>query len=68
VGEDKETTRETFLKKLMPELNTLYPGDPIKLKAFPHLRSIIQLGHTSIRGVIKYKDAMVYAIPKLTNR
>lgn len=50
----------------MPELNSLYPGDPILLKNYPHLKSIIQLGHVSIRGVIKFKDAMVYANPKLT--
>ena len=51
----------------MPELNKLYPGDPIQLDKYPHLKSIIQLGHKSIRGVIKYKDAMVYAKPKWTN-
>ena len=25
------------------------------------------MGHTGIRGVIKFKDAMVYANPKYTN-
>lgn len=64
---DKQEARESFLKKLMPELNKLYPGDPIELAKYPNLKSIIQLGHKSIRGVIKYKDTMVYANPRLTN-
>ena len=51
----------------MPELNSLYPGDELNLKAYPHLKQIIQLGHTTIRGVIKFKDSMVYANPKLSN-
>ena len=66
IGESKET-RETFLMKLMPDLNKLYPGDPLEISKYPHLKSVIQLGHKSIRGVIKYKDAMVYAIPRFTN-
>ena len=64
--DDKKNTRDTYLKKLLPELNKLYPGDPLTLSNYPHLKSLIQLGHTSIRGIIKYKDAMVYANPKLT--
>lgn len=51
----------------MPELHNLYPGDELNLKNYPHLKQIIQLGHTTIRGVIKFKDAMVYANPKLSN-
>ena len=47
----------------MPELHNLYPGDELNLKAFPHLKQIIQLGHTTIRGVIKFRDSMVYANP-----
>jgi hypothetical protein len=62
-----EVTRSTFLKKLMPELHSLYPGDELNLKSYPNLKQIIQLGHTGIRGVIKFKDAMVYANPKLSN-
>jgi hypothetical protein len=48
----------------MPELHSLYPGDELQLKNYPNLRQIVQLGHTSIRGVIKFKDAMVYANPR----
>lgn len=66
-GADKITNRENYLKKLMPELNRLYPGDPLKIQAYPDLKQIIQLGYSSIRGVIKFKDAMVYANPKLSN-
>lgn len=70
ISNDKEThqhvTRQTFLQKLMPELHNLYPGDELNLKAFPHLKQIIQLGHTTIRGVIKFKDAMVYANPAVS--
>ena len=47
----------------MPELNKMYPGDPLKLAAFPHLKHIVQLGHDTIRGVMKFKDIMVYANP-----
>lgn len=50
----------------MPELHNLYPGDELQLKNYPNLKQIIQLGHTTIRGVIKYKDAMVYANPSLS--
>lgn len=51
----------------MPELNKLYPGDSIKLDAYPNLKQIIQLGHQTIRGVHKFRDVMVYANPKLSH-
>ena len=38
VDTKNEVFRETFLKKLMPELNKLYPGDPLDLKNYPHLK------------------------------
>lgn len=66
-GHGHQVTRNTFLHKLMPELHGLYPGDELALKNFPHLKQIVQLGHVSIRGVIKYKDAMVYANPSLSS-
>jgi len=31
INQENHTTRETYLKKLMPELNKLYPGDELKL-------------------------------------
>lgn len=62
-----EVTRQTFLQKLMPELHGLYPGDELSLKSYPNLKQIIQLGHSTIRGVIKFKDAMVYANPQFSN-
>jgi len=53
--------RAEFVNKLMPELNSLYPGDAFKLKSYPLLKQIVQTGHANMRGVIKYKDALVYA-------
>ena len=50
----------------MPELEALYPGDELALRNYPNLKQIIQLGHSTIRGVIKFKDAMVYATPSST--
>ena len=61
-------TRQTYLHKLMPELHSLYPGDELALQNYPHLKQIVQLSHTTIRGVIKYKDSMVYANPRLSNQ
>lgn len=60
VNEDGDT-RQTFLQKLMPGLDALYPGDSLKLQEYPMLKQIIQTGHSNIRGVVKYKDALVYA-------
>jgi hypothetical protein len=54
------------LKKLLPELHNLYPGDELNLRNYPYLKQIIQVGHHTIRGVVKFKDAMVYANPKLS--
>ena len=45
----------------MPSLEKLYPGDALKLTQYPYLKQIIQTGHQNIRGVIKYKDSLVYA-------
>ena len=61
---DEDVTRKTYLQKLMPELEKLYPGDPIKLSNYPHLKSIVQSGHSNIRGTIKFKDSLVYANTK----
>ena len=66
VNQESHANRATFLQKLFPELHSLYPGDELALKAYPHLKQIIQLGHTTIRGVIKFKDAMVYAQPNVS--
>ena len=57
-------TRKTFLQKLIPELHSLYPGDELSLKNYPNLKHIVQLGHSTIRGTLKFRDAMVYATPK----
>lgn len=59
-------TRETYLKHLLPSLHNLYPGDELNLENYPYLKQIVQVGHHTIRGVIKFKDAMVYANPKLS--
>jgi hypothetical protein len=63
---DKGDKRETFLHKLMPELNKLYSGDELNVASFPNLKQIIQTDHTNIRGVIKFKDSLVYANTSLS--
>ena len=45
----------------MPNLESLYPGDAIRLQEYPLLKQIIQTGHSNIRGVVKFKDALVFA-------
>ena len=51
----------------MPELHSLYPGDPLNCSGYPNLRQLIQTGHSNMRGVIKYKDSMVYANSSLSH-
>ena len=58
---DAKDTRQTFLQKLMPELHKMYPGDALNLGAYPMLKQLVQTGHTNYRGVLKFKDALVYA-------
>lgn len=62
VSEDG-TTRAEHVHKLMPELNSMYPGDALNAGSYPMLKQIIQTGHSNIRGVIKFKDSLVYAVP-----
>jgi acyl-CoA synthetase (AMP-forming)/AMP-acid ligase II len=64
--EAESKSRLDILQSLMPELNNLYPGDEIKVKAFPQLKQIIQTAHSNIRGVIKFKDSLVYANTSMT--
>ena len=59
-------TRGEFVQKLMPSLNNMYPGDALNLQDYPLLKNIIQTGHANVRGVIKYKDVLVYANPALS--
>ena len=33
--------RNSFLQKLMPQLQDLYPGDELNLDAYPNLKSIV---------------------------
>jgi hypothetical protein len=54
-------SRQSFVQRLMPELNKLYPGDELNLSGYPNLKQIIQTDHNNIRGVIKFKDSLVYA-------
>lgn len=63
---DGDVTRTTYLQKLMPELEKLYPGDALKLSNYPQLKSIVQSGHSNIRGTIKFKDSLVYANTKMS--
>ena len=43
------------------------PGDALKLSEYPNLSQIIQTGHSSMRGIIKYKDSLVYAAASLNS-
>ena len=52
----------------MPELQSMYFGDELNLKKYPHLRQIIQTGFKAIRGVNMYKDLTVYATPSMSSR
>jgi len=54
-------TRQSLLQGLMPELNNMYPGDALNLAEYPSLKQIVQTDHTNMRGVIKFKDVLVYA-------
>lgn len=60
---DAKDTRQSFLQKLMPELDSLYPGDRLNLGGFPNLRQIVQTGHSNFRGILKFKDLLFYANP-----
>jgi len=46
---------------MIPELNAMYPGDELNILAYPMLKQIIQTEHGNIRGVLKFKDSLVYA-------
>jgi hypothetical protein len=64
---DNGDNRASFINKLMPELDSLYPGDAIKIQAYPMLKQIVQTGHSNMRGVIKFKDSLVYANPAMSS-
>ena len=66
--DEENTTRQTFLQKLMPELSTLYAGEEMNLAKYPNLKHVVQTGHQAIRGVNKYRDIAVYANPALSTR
>ena len=51
----------------MPQLYSMNPGDALKLSEYPNLSQIIQTGHTGMRGIIKYKDSVVYAAASLNS-
>ena len=61
-------TRQSFLQKLMPELDTVYLGSEISLSKFPHLKHVVQTGHSAMRGVNKFRDLPVYANPAMSSR
>jgi hypothetical protein len=65
VNENKET-RQNIVQGLMPELERSYKGDSIHLSAYPNLKSVVQTGHKNIRGIITFKDALVYAQPQFS--
>jgi hypothetical protein len=52
----------------MPELQSMYFGDELNLKKYPHLKQIVQTGFKAIRGVNMYKDLTVYATPSMSSK
>ena len=38
-------TRVSLVQKLMPSLESKYPGDELSLSSYPNLRSIVQTGY-----------------------
>ena len=52
---------------LMPELETMYAGDELRLAKYPHLKHIVQTGFTKMRGVNMFKDLAVYANPAFSS-
>lgn len=66
VGEG--ATRLSFLQSLMPELKTMYAGEEMQLAKYPHLKHVVQTGHTAMRGINKFRDVAVYANPALSSR
>ena len=61
---DDGDTRANLVQKLMPGLDSSYPGDELNLASYPNLKSIVQTGHQNLRGIIKFKDSLVYANPQ----
>jgi len=57
-------TRNDFVQNLMPELRTMYFGDSLSVKRYPHLQNLVQTGFKAIRGVNMFKDLTVYASPQ----
>jgi len=51
----------------MPELDTMYPGDALNLATFPMLKQVIQTSHSNHRGILKFKDTLFYANPKISH-
>lgn len=60
---DKQT-RLNFVHDLMPELPTMYFGEDLNVKRYPHLQNLVQTGFKNIRGVNMFKDLTVYAAPQ----
>ena len=60
------TTRADFVTSLMPELESTNPGELLSINNYPHLKQVIQSGHNGMRGVLKYKDSLVYAAASLS--
>jgi hypothetical protein len=65
--QDKKT-RASLVHQLMPELQSMYFGDELNLKKYPHLKQIVQTGFKAIRGVNMYKDLTVYATPSMSSK
>lgn len=60
---DKQT-RLSFVHDLMPELKTMYFGEDLNVKRYPHLQNVVQTGFKAHRGINMFKDLTVYASPQ----
>jgi acyl-CoA synthetase (AMP-forming)/AMP-acid ligase II len=66
LDENKEK-RANSLHSLIPELESIYPGDEFSCSAFPSLKHLIHTGHKTIPGTVKFKETMFYAKKANTN-
>ena len=61
-----DISRRQAVEHLMPELAKSYLGDEVKLGRYPHLEHVVQVGHQAMRGVNRFRDISVYAVPRQT--
>lgn len=58
VGEEYRVDK---VLELVPELSTTHHGSELHSKAFPTLKHVLQTGHSTIRGTLKFKQVPIFA-------